>query len=153
MEEVNWVPTTQISSLSVTDLHRVQSIFLTETGENYQLENLRRLPVSESAGSQMIIDTNGVIHGVLWAMNVDHHTTRILGFCITKKYQRIGLGKLGWDKFAAIAKSNGRRTVYLEVRESNQDAIRFYKKRGLEEIGALSNYYQGSKGIVMQGSL
>ena len=55
--------------------------------------------------------------------------------------------------FADIAKNNGRKKVYLEVKTSNHGAIKFYRANGLDSIGFLKKYYQDEIGIVMSGKL
>lgn len=45
-----------------------------------------------------------------------------------------------------------RKEVFLEVRETNESAIKFYKKNGFKEISIRKNYYQNPKenAIIMQ---
>jgi ribosomal protein S18 acetylase RimI-like enzyme len=52
-----------------------------------------------------------------------------------------------------IAKSSGRKFVYLEVKTDNVAAIKFYRKNGLIATGVLSTYYQGESGLLMSGDL
>ena len=153
MSGLSWVRATPPESLSVDDLHRVQDLFATETGENYQMANLRKLPISQNAGSLMLISSEGFIEGVLWAMNIDQQTVRIVGFCVASKYQKMGFGKKGWQRFSEIAIGSGRKSVYLEVRANNVGAIKFYRANGLMSIGVLSNYYNDQKGLLMSGDL
>ena len=153
MVELFWKGAKTPQSLSVSELQRIQTLFLTETGENYSLGQLRRLPVSQNAGSQILVSSYGRIEGALWAMNIDHETVRVIGFCISKEYQKSGYGKGGWGMFADIAKNNGRKKVYLEVKTSNHGAIKFYRANGLDSIGFLKKYYQDEIGLVMSGKL
>ena len=153
MVELFWKDAETPQSLSVTELQRVQSLFLSETGENYSLVQLRRLPVSQNAGSQILVSSDGRIEGALWVMNIDNETVRVIGFCISKEYQNSGHGKKGWSMFTEIAKNNGRKKVYLEVKASNHGAIRFYRVWGLETIGFLKKYYHDGLGVVMSGEL
>ncbi len=153
MVELYWEDAKTPHSLSVTELQRIQTLFLSETGENYSLVQLRRLPVSQKAGSQILVSTDGEIEGALLVMNINHETVRVIGFCVSKKYQNSGHGKRGWRIFTEIAKNNGRKNVYLEVKASNKGAIKFYRLEGMESIGLLKKYYHDELGIVMSGEL
>ena len=93
MVELFWKGAKTPQSLSVPELQRIQTLFLTDTGENYSLGHLRRLPVSQNAGSQILVSSDGRIEGALWGMNIDHETVRVIGFCISKEYQNPGMEK------------------------------------------------------------
>ena len=153
MVELFWEDAKTPQSLSVPELQRVQALFLSETGENYSLAQLRRLPVSQNAGSQILVSLDGRIEGALWVMNIDNVTVRVIGFCISKEYQNSGYGKKGWKVFTETAKNIGREKVYLEVKASNHGAIKFYRGNGLETLGVLKKYYINEFGLVMSGKL
>ena len=40
--------------------------------------------------------------------------------------------------------------ITLEVRESNERAIKFYRKKGLKPKGWIKDYYKNEKGILME---
>lgn len=153
MSGLSWRASKPPSSLSVQHLQRIQHLIAVETGENYHLSNLRRLPVAKTAGSLLLWSAEERIEGVLWVMNIDHQTTRVIGFCIDNQIHRLGHGSRGWKLMGEIAKSSGRTVVYLEVKADNEDAIQFYRKNGLIPTGALSTYYQGEVGLLMSGDL
>ena len=77
----------------------------------------------------------------------------VIAFCINSDLQNIGLGTQAWNEFAILVKSEGKSSVYLEVKAENEGAINFYRKVGLNEIAILSKYYHSSIGIIMQGNL
>ena len=52
-----------------------------------------------------------------------------------------GIGSDLLDWMLGVAERSGVRTVYLEVRESNEGALRLYGGRGFEEIGVRKQYY------------
>jgi len=63
-------------------------------------------------------------------------------------YQRAGVGRsmVAWlEKSLRVA---GLFTVYLELRESNTAARKFYRALGFREIGVVPGYYRGREGAV-----
>lgn len=63
-------------------------------------------------------------------------------------YQRRGLGKslLAWVEKSAV--TAGIHTMRLEVRAQNQEARRFYRNIGFEEVALLPLYYAGREAAV-----
>ena len=52
-----------------------------------------------------------------------------------------GIGSDLLDWMLDVADRSGVQTIYLEVRESNEGALRLYRGRGFEEIGVRKEYY------------
>ena len=65
----------------------------------------------------------------------------ITNFVIEKDFQQRGIAtrllQAGLDQL----KKKGCKKVFLEVRESNQPAIRLYEKNGFVQLGVRKNYY------------
>jgi ribosomal-protein-alanine N-acetyltransferase len=53
-----------------------------------------------------------------------------------------GTGRLLLDRTLLAAKAVGTRTVFLEVRGSNEPAIRMYESAGFREFGRRRRYYR-----------
>jgi ribosomal-protein-alanine N-acetyltransferase len=53
-----------------------------------------------------------------------------------------GIGRLLLDRAIAAARSVGTRSVFLEVRASNEPAIRMYQAAGFTELGRRQRYYR-----------
>lgn len=60
---------------------------------------------------------------------------------VSKQYQRQGWGRILLDFLLNKVAAEGFNAVYLEVRESNEPARRFYQKMGFEETGRRIGYY------------
>ncbi|MBN1948193.1 MAG: ribosomal protein S18-alanine N-acetyltransferase, partial [Candidatus Cloacimonetes bacterium] len=60
---------------------------------------------------------------------------------ISSKFQRLGWGRILLDFLLRKLAGEGFNAVYLEVRESNEKARRFYQKMGFEETGRRIGYY------------
>ncbi|MDR1835242.1 MAG: GNAT family N-acetyltransferase [Fusobacteriaceae bacterium] len=65
-------------------------------------------------------------------------TYEIIKFGTVEGERRKGWGK----KLLDLAKSMARDGIFLEVRETNRNAIAFYGKNGFEKINIRKNYYR-----------
>jgi [ribosomal protein S18]-alanine N-acetyltransferase len=61
---------------------------------------------------------------------------------VSDSWRRQGIGKMLLDKFIAAAKTEGGKTVFLEVRESNAAARGLYESCGFVENGRRQRYYK-----------
>jgi ribosomal-protein-alanine N-acetyltransferase len=81
----------------------------------------------------------------------------LLNLSVARHAQRSGLGwqTLGW--MADVARDHGGRTMLLEVRPTNDAALRLYQRYGFERIGVRRGYYPARDGredaIVMRIAL
>ena len=65
----------------------------------------------------------------------------IYNIAITSDKQRCGLGQRLLDAFLERCRESEARQVWLEVRESNNKAIDFYRKNGFEYVQTRPNFY------------
>lgn len=65
----------------------------------------------------------------------------LLNIAVRKEYRGKGAGGALISKFLNILADMGIKSVYLEVRESNNEAISLYKKYGFEQNGLRRSYY------------
>ena len=70
----------------------------------------------------------------------------LLNICIAPEYQNKGYGYAFLDWLMRYAHEIGSRTMYLEVRLSNQAAINLYQAMGFNETGIRRNYYPAKNG-------
>ncbi|MCS7100374.1 MAG: ribosomal protein S18-alanine N-acetyltransferase [Burkholderiaceae bacterium] len=81
----------------------------------------------------------------------------LLNLSVARRYQRRGYGWRMLDWMAACARDYGARTMLLEVRPSNEPALRLYARYGFDRIGVRRGYYPAHDGredaIVMRISL
>jgi ribosomal-protein-alanine N-acetyltransferase len=81
----------------------------------------------------------------------------LLNLSVARAAQRSGLGWRTLDWMADVARGYGGRTMLLEVRPSNEAAIRLYQRYGFDRIGVRRGYYPAEGGredaIVMRISL
>jgi [ribosomal protein S18]-alanine N-acetyltransferase len=81
----------------------------------------------------------------------------LLNLSVALHEQRSGLGWRLLEWMAEVARGYGARTMMLEVRPSNESALRLYKTYGFECIGVRRGYYPAAVGredaVVMRISL
>jgi len=81
----------------------------------------------------------------------------LLNLSVARSYQRCGFGWRTLEWMAQRAREYGARSMLLEVRPSNQDALRLYARYGFARIGARRGYYPALGGredaIVMRITL
>ena len=70
----------------------------------------------------------------------------LLNICIAPEYQQKGYGRDFLNWLISYVKTQGFKTLYLEVRRSNKSAINLYESIGLNEMGIRENYYPAKKG-------
>ena len=93
------------------------------------------------------------MRGLLWTTPFKENTVRIVSFVLDTGARGKGWGSLAWNLMAEQLRPLGYHVVQLEVRASNEGAISFYRKRGLEIVQELHGYYRQGLGYVMRGQL
>ncbi len=66
----------------------------------------------------------------------------VLNFGVFKKYQKQGIGDFLFKNLLAENFCRHLKSIWLEVRESNVNAIDFYKKRGFTRIQIRKKFYR-----------
>lgn len=102
----------------------------------------------------MFLGDQQVGHGVLSAAGDESH---LLNLTVKPESQCNGLGGKLLAHLIEQGRQRGAETTFLEVRESNQPAIRLYERFGFNEIGRRRGYYPAVGGredaLVMAYSL
>ena len=87
--------------------------------------------------------TIGFIVGRTISAGVDSSTTdaEIYNVAVVESEQQKGYGQLLLDSFVGNCQDRGVVHVWLEVRESNQKAIRFYERSGFIRVQTRNHFY------------
>lgn len=145
------------SQLSIAWTKQVKKLFLEGTGEEYFIGSIQSLPVPDWDGNFMLFDSKeeheDSMRGLLWTTPFKEDTVRIVSFVLDEGARGKGWGSLVWNLMADQLLPAGYAFVQLEVRASNEGAISFYRKRGLEIVQELHGYYRQGLGYVMRGQL
>ena len=94
-----------------------------------------------SQGIARAAELDGRVAGILIGRAVADEF-EILNLAVGKAYRRRGVGTQSLGEALEYARSVGSRQSYLEVRESNQGGIAFYKRMGFHVCGRRPNYYR-----------
>lgn len=70
----------------------------------------------------------------------------ILNLCVSTDYRHMGFGRQLLRHLLEIAASRDIEQVFLEVRPSNESALRLYREHGFVQIGVRQNYYRSTDG-------
>ena len=152
MSGLNWTQVSSLNEWSQNRLQKVRELILATTGEAYEIDRLRGLPLDEEYGRWVLTDGKRDL-GILWVMRLSKQCARVLAFSVANELQGNGMGAEGWRRFAMAAKAVGIRTVQLEVRQDNEAAIAMYHRRGLRPKGSIVGFYRGHDGWLMRGPL
>jgi [ribosomal protein S18]-alanine N-acetyltransferase len=79
-------------------------------------------------------------------MSVAVQEAHILNLCVHPQRQGQGLGRWMLGRLLELAGEHHAETAFLEVRVSNQTALRLYRSLGFNEIGLRKNYYPAGRG-------
>lgn len=98
----------------------------------------------------LVADRDGHPVGFLSAVINADGQARVLMFAVSAGLRRQGIGRLMMDAFVRACAMRGLRRIELEVRVSNEEAIRFYKRYGFEIAQRLPTFYtDGEDGYKM----
>jgi ribosomal-protein-alanine N-acetyltransferase len=86
----------------------------------------------------LLLDEQLIGYGLLSVGAAEAH---VLNLCIHPYYQGIGYGSCLLQHLLDIAYQEAVKTVFLEVRMSNQTALHLYLKMGFNQIGIRKDYY------------
>jgi ribosomal-protein-alanine N-acetyltransferase len=98
----------------------------------------------------LIAELDGHPVGFLASVISSDGQARILMFAVSAGWRRRGFGRQLMDDFVQRCAMRGLRRIELEVRVSNEEAIRFYKRYGFEIAAVLPKFYtDGEDGFKM----
>ena len=152
MAGLQWTTSPPLDRWGDKRIEKIRTLILNTTGEAYNIDRLRSLPLDKRFGWWTLTDGESD-RGLLWAMRLSKSRVRVLAFSVAQELQGQGFGAKGWTTFAEHAKSSGFTSVQLEVRQDNVNAIRMYRRRGLRPKGYISGFYRGNDGWLMPGPL
>ncbi|MCZ6530192.1 MAG: ribosomal protein S18-alanine N-acetyltransferase [Chloroflexi bacterium] len=106
-------------------------------------ERSYRYELTENRAAQLFVakmDDGGVIAYLgYWLIGDEAH---ISTFAVHPEFRMQGIGEDMLKSALAAAAEKGARVATLEVRESNDLAIRLYEKLGFEVVGSRDSYYR-----------
>ncbi len=102
----------------------------------------------------LVAEDGGAIVGFLAAVVNAPLQVRILMLAVYEPWRRKGIGSALMDSFLKECGMRGMRTVELEVRKSNEAAIRFYTRYAFQITNLIPRFYtDGEDGFKMRRHL
>ena len=139
----------RIRSFGPNDIPSVASIVREALRENYPTSLYLDIHRWWRDGF-LVADLDGHPVGFLAAVISSDGQARILMFAVSSEFRRRGIGRQMMDAFVQTCGMRGLRRIELEVRISNEEAIRFYKHYGFEIAAVLPKFYtDGEDGFKM----
>jgi ribosomal-protein-alanine N-acetyltransferase len=90
-------------------------------------------------------------------MSVAVGEAHVLNLCVHPAWQCNGIGRRLMSRMLALARQHRADTAFLEVRESNEQALGLYRSLGFNEVSRRRGYYPARNGredaIVLARSL
>ena len=125
-----------IRKLAINDVDYIEQIF------NLEKEIFKNSAFTKESTENLIKEDNSFIYTYLidekvcgYLMVLDSiDVYEILAIATIEEYRNNGIAQQLLDKIKT-------KDIFLEVRESNQTAINFYKKNKFKEISVRKNYY------------
>ncbi len=122
------------------DLAAIHAIECASFGDPWSLEGFRDLVDHPRAMLDVAIDSDGTLLGYAVAWYVADES-EIANIAVAPAARRRGVGALLLDRILRAAAEFGAKTVFLEVRESNEEARKLYEARQFEIAGRRLKYY------------
>ena len=125
-----------IKKLTSNDIDYIEQIFNLEKeifkNSAFNIDYLKTLIKNDSSFIYIYLIDNQVCGYLMVLDSIDVY--EILAIATVEKYRNKGIAQELLDKIKT-------KDIFLEVRESNQTAINFYKKNNFKEISIRKNYY------------
>lgn len=123
------------------DLAAIHAIECASFGDPWALDGFRDLLDHPRAKMEVAIGADGTLLGYAVAWYVADES-EIANIAVAPAARRKGVGALLLDRILRAAAEFGALTVFLEVRESNEEARKLYEARGFEIAGKRTKYYR-----------
>lgn len=122
-----------------SDVDGVYELYCQNFVEKWSKKSIEQEIDSKISKTLVLLDNDKIIGFI----NVRHILTEgdITNIAISKEYRKNGLGILLFRHMVEKAKIDGIKKYMLEVRKSNNIAIRFYEKIGFKKVGERKGYY------------
>ena len=132
------------SSMQHTDLATVMEIETIAYPFPWTLQNFKDRLRTGYIAKVLELDNELTGYGI---MSVTTDEAQILNLCVHPNQQRRGYGQQILKHLLELASFQATKSVFLEVRISNQAAINLYHKNGFNQIALHKGYYpNGNKG-------
>ena len=144
MDQVGTPAGVTVRTLAAEDVDAVVAIETEAFTSPWQRETF--LDLLDRPGLELLVmedSAAGIVgYAVLWCV-LDQG--ELANMAITPSFRRRGLGSLLLARVLDVAREREVETVYLEVRASNESALRLYTRFGFTDVGVRRAYYDRPK--------
>ncbi len=92
------------------------------------------------------VEGEAVAYIGMWILADEGHITNV---AVGEAYRKQGIGGALIDDFIKLAQTKGLCLMTLEVRESNDKAIRLYASKGFVPVGRRQKYYENTEDAIL----
>jgi len=131
----------EIRNMRASDSDAVSDLIMRSLDEHYPREVPMYFLNQWPNGSLVAADFAGNIVGYLGGAKLGGARALVSLFCVAQDRRCMGIGTELLNRFMVAARIEGLRTVQLEVRANNAQAIRFYQGRGFMTVRELPDFY------------
>ena len=131
-----------IRAMSLADVGVVGEILKESPEASEWSEPVIRESLSVSRTLALVSEHGKEISGCVFGTRLDEEA-EILNLAVRRKHRRKGDGRKLVERIMEQWKKDGATRAFLEVRESNVGAIKFYEGLGFQQIGRRKGYYAG----------
>lgn len=131
-----------IRKFELTDLAALSQIERRAFGAGaYSMRMLKRI-LTDPHSASFVAEDRGKLLGYICALPISPNTADIESIAVDPRNQNAGVGSMLFDEVEQVLIRDGYTEIVLEVRESNTNAVNFYKKRGFKISEYLPAYYK-----------
>jgi ribosomal-protein-alanine N-acetyltransferase len=139
-----------IRRMNLNDIEKVMKIELEAFSQPWTFESFFNEISNNNLAYYFVIEKDNEIIGYLgmWKIIDEGHITNI---AIDKEYRKMGYGHILVYESIEFMKNDGVTSFTLEVRVTNNPAIKLYEKMGFTRAGIRKKYYQdnGEDALIM----
>ena len=133
----------KIRDMAIGDIPRIMSIEELSFSSPWSEDSFRSF-MGDVLSFSLVLQCENEIAGYAMGWIVEEYA-ELANIAVDSKFRRMGLGKELVEKVVGICREKSVEGIFLEVRESNLDAIALYSKYGFEEIGYRKEYYRNPR--------
>ena len=114
---------------------------------DWSFEQYKKELQADSTLSFVIQKQERVIAFALFHLLADE--SELLAIAVAEEFQQTGLGKILFNAGKNELQNRGAEKIFLEVRESNEKAKKFYQNLGAVFIGTRTKYYKNGESAIL----
>ncbi len=130
-----------------TDLKRVYEIENMSFDQSYGINMFQQL--YEMGIGFLVAEKDGYVIGYVMFWIKYENQGHIISIAVDKNYRRMGAGTELLVKAIAILSMLKIDAIYLEVRESNEGAVKFYERFNFIKDRVVPGYYETGEGAII----